>query len=444
MKKKTAAVIISVLVLALVVTGALAVNGWRRADRLGSALALSHDHAFAELVTGMNELDTALRKSLYARSPEMISAVCTDVFGKAMTAQMSLGALPFSTQELEKTAGFISRVGDYAYSLSRAGREYTDEEAQNLRALSETASQLASNFRTLQEELSAGGITMDELDGAERRLDEAEESAVPETLSGGMRLIEEEFPEIPSLIYDGPFSEHIKDSRPKLLESEPLVSEEEARKAAAEFLGVDEDELESMGLSEGIIPCYYFSCGEMTVEVTERGGVVMNFISSYAPGEANMTAADASAIAASFLAERGYDGMSESYHMIRGGVCTINYAYEQDGVLIYPDLIKVSVALDGGMVVGFESAGYISSHTARDLAEPAVSMEQAREQAGSLSVDGWRLCVIPTAGQHEVLCYEFVCTDSAGGRCIVYVNAETGEQQKILILLEDENGSLTI
>ena len=56
----------------------------------------------------------------------MISAVCTDVFGKAMTAQMSLGALPFSTQELEKTAGFISRVGDYAYSLSRAGREYTD------------------------------------------------------------------------------------------------------------------------------------------------------------------------------------------------------------------------------------------------------------------------------------------------------------------------------
>ena len=50
MKKKTAAVIISVLVLALVVTGALAVNGWRRADRLGSALALSHDHAFAELV----------------------------------------------------------------------------------------------------------------------------------------------------------------------------------------------------------------------------------------------------------------------------------------------------------------------------------------------------------------------------------------------------------
>ena len=52
---------------------------------------------------------------------------------------------------------------------------------------------------------------MDELDDAERRLDEAEESAVPETLSGGMRLIEEEFPEIPSLIYDGPFSEHIKD-----------------------------------------------------------------------------------------------------------------------------------------------------------------------------------------------------------------------------------------
>ena len=40
--------------------------------------------------------------------------------------------------------------------------------------------------------------------------------------------------------------------------------------------------------------------------------------------------------------------------------------------------------------------------------------------------------------------HEFVCTDTDGGRCIIYVSAETGEQEKILLLLEDENGSLTI
>ena len=33
-------------------------------------------------------------------------------------------------------------------------------------------------------------------------------------------------------------------------------------------------------------------------------------------------------------------------------------------------------------------------------------------------------------------------TDAHGN--IIYVNAESGEQEKILLLLEDENGSLTI
>ncbi len=444
MKRKTALTIITLLSLALIVTAGLAVNGYRRAERAELALSVSHDHAFGELVTGMTELDAALRKSLYAKSPTVISAVCTDVFGKAMTAQMSLGSLPFSTQELEKTAGFISRVGDYAYTLSQAGREYTDEETENLRALSETASELATGFRVLQEELASGGISMDELLYAERAMDEAEESAVPDTLSGGMRLIEEEFPEIPSLIYDGPFSDHIRSASPKMLESEALVSEDEARSAAAEFIGVDEAKLQSLGISHGEIPCYYFASGEMTVEVTQRGGLVMNFLSSYVPDRASMTAADAAAIARSFLAGRGYENMRETYHMTRGGICTINYAYEQDGVLIYPDLIKVSVALDTGMVTGFEAAGYISSHTERSLPEAAVTREAAEKLTEGLKVDGWRLCVIPSAGEYERFCHEFVCTDTDGGRCIIYVNAETGEQEKILLLLEDENGSLTI
>ena len=59
-------------------------------------------------------------------------------------------------------------------------------------------------------------------------------------------------------------------------------------------------------------------------------------------------------------------------------------------------------------------------------------------------VDSCRLALIPTAGKYERLCYEFVCADTNGGEYIIYVNAENGQQEKILILLEDENGSLTI
>ena len=40
--------------------------------------------------------------------------------------------------------------------------------------------------------------------------------------------------------------------------------------------------------------------------------------------------------------------MKESYYVINNNICTINYAYVQDGAVCYSDLVKVGVALDSG------------------------------------------------------------------------------------------------
>jgi len=40
--------------------------------------------------------------------------------------------------------------------------------------------------------------------------------------------------------------------------------------------------------------------------------------------------------------------MKETYYLNENGIITINYAYNQDDVIMYPDLIKVKVALDDG------------------------------------------------------------------------------------------------
>lgn len=445
MKKSITIFLVSALLIASTALGVFAWNEHERVKSLELQLKNSHNHAFNELVTGISELDNSLQKSLYATSPGIMSAVCTDVYGKAMTAQMSLGALPFSTQELEKTAGFISQVGDYAYSLSRSGDAYTEEQLQNLRELAKTATQLSENFKKIQVELAEGGLSMEQLVMAESELDKAEESAIPDELSGGMRMIEQEFPEIPSLIYDGPFSEHIKDSHPKLLENDPKISESEAQAIAAEFVGISKEKLQSMGKSDGLVPCYYFSTDYMSIQVTEQGGKVLNFLSSHSAKSASISKEDANTIAKTFLTERGIESMKESYHMIRNNICTMNFAFEQDGVVCYPDLVKVSVALDTGMVVGFESGGYIASHTEREIPAAAVSEEEAKKHVTSdLTIESHSMCIIPTAGKHERFCHEFVCSSADGGSFIIYVNAETGEQEKILILLEDENGSLTL
>ena len=103
------------------------------------------------------------------------------------------------------------------------------------------------------------------------------------------------------------------------------------------------------------------------------------------------------------------------------------------------------MALDTGRVCGFEAKGYLTAHCARDLLPPAVSAEAAGAAVpASLEVLAVQLALVPSDGQYETLCHEFKCAGPDGRHYLIYVNAQTGAQHKILILLEDESGTLTI
>ena len=425
---------------------------YERAQRWQRQAANQYQHAFDELVTAMGEMDAALEKSLYATSPGMVNAVCTEVFGKAMTAQMSLGALPFHGEELERTSGFISRVGDYAFSLSRAaanGSGYTPEQLEALRGLSETATVLSDNLEGLRTELQAGTLRMGELDAASRALLRTEAETVP-ALGDSMRLIEREFPELPSLIYDGPFSEHLTGRTPRALEGLPEVDEETARDAAARFLGIPRARVYPTCDCGGELPCYGFGTDgedgcDAFLAVTKQGGRVLAYLTSRPVGTAGVSAETAAESAKAFLLNAGYRGMEETYHMTQGGILTVNYAFRQGEALCYSDLVKVSVALDTGRVCGFEAKGYLFSHGPRDIPAAAVGAGEARSAVPeTLEVLAEQLALVPSDGQYETLCHEFKCASEDGRHYIIYVNALTGAQHKILILLEDESGALTL
>ena len=432
--------------------GVLAGVQYERAQRWQRQAANQYQHAFDELVTAMGEMDAALEKALYATTPGMVNSVCTEVFGKAMTAQMSLGALPFGGEELEHTSGFISRVGDYAFSLARAaagGSGYTPEQLDALRQLSETAGVLSDNLEGFRTELQEGTLRMGELDEAAHSLQLTDAAAVP-ALGDSLRLIEREFPEVPALIYDGPFSEHLTGRTPRALEGLEEVDEETARDAAARFLGVPRARVYPTGECAGELPCYGFGTdgaggSESFVSVTKQGAQVLSLLSSRPAGPAAVSAEQAVAAAKDFLTRSGYRDMAETYHMTRGGVLTVNFAYRQGEVLCYSDLVKVSVALDTGKVCGFEAKGYLTAHGPRDIPAPAVSAADARAAVpDTLEVLAEQLALVPSEGQYETLCHEFKCAAADGRHYIIYVNAETGAQHKILILLEDDSGALTL
>lgn len=449
--KKKYVLVISFLSAALVVACVFAISSGRRAERYSLYLSNNNAHAFNELVTALNEMDTALQKSLYVTSPSMTGAVCTELFGKAMTAQMSLGVLPASFQELEPLSSFISRVGDYAFALSRAaagGQAPAESDREALLRLSDISAVLAVNMRSLQADMLAGVLSVDALEQAASAVSEDVSSAP--TVGGSLSLVAREFPEMPALIYDGPFSDHITDSSPKMLEGLEEIDENTGRDCASGFLRLPRTRVYPLGERSGSLPCLYYGAeldagDTVTIAVTRQGGLVLGFLHSRAAASQKLGIEEALAAADGFLAAHGYADMKQTYHMLRDGILTVNYAYCQGDVLCYPDLVKVSVAMDNAAVCGFEASGYISSHCIRALPSVLPSSDaSAAALPSGLTVESDQLAIIPAADGREILCREFLCSGLGEHKSLIYVGIESGLQEKILLLLEDENGSLTI
>jgi germination protein YpeB len=112
-------------------------------------------------------------------------------------------------------------------------------------------------------------------------------------------------------------------------------------------------------------------------------------------------------------------------------------------VLIYPDLLKVKVALDNGEIVGFDAYQYIMSHRKRDIPKPKLTEAEARKKvSGRLNVERVKLAIIPLPGDKEQLCYEFKGKYNQSDY-FVYINADTGYEENILKIIKDEDGTLT-
>ena len=152
----------------------------------------------------------------------------------------------------------------------------------------------------------------------------------------------------------------------------------------------------------------------------------------------------ANEIGQKFLDSRGIMHMKPTYFLKQNGIVTINYAYVQDNVTVYPDLVKIKVALDNGEILGMETAGYLNSHTQRTLKTPIISQDEARSKINkNLDIIEEGMAIIPTEYQTEIQCWEFkgVVEDR---QFLVYINVETGKEEDVLVILETPNGTLTM
>jgi len=416
----------------------------------------NYNMAFYELVDYVQNVEVYLAKSLISNTPEHGAETLTHVWREANLAHSYLSMLPIGSNELSNTEKFLNQVSDYSFTLSRKNINHeplTQEELDNLKELHAYSVELENTLNQLAVDMSDGRIAWEELTKQQTGIFAKEVSNLS---LDSFSSLEENFHEYAGLIYDGAFSEHLTSVEKKGLTGED-IAEEQAKQKAIEFIGEDKiEEIHSNGLSENAtIPAYDFYITardnrentSIVISVSKKGGhiVFMNYNRNV---EAQVLSFEqAGEIGRNFLESKGFPNMRETYYSKQEGIITVNYAYTQEvngkTVTMYPDLVKVKVALDNGEILGMETTGYLNSHAERTLPSPAISMEKAKESVNkNLELTAEGLAVIPTQWQTEIFCYEFK-GKVEDREFLVYINAETGKEEDVLIILNTENGILT-
>ena len=444
---------LSIIVVLFVIIIALGIYIYKKQTEYRQVSENAYNMSFYEVVSYVDNVESYLAKALISTSPEHGAETLTYLWREANLAQSYLAQLPLNTEGLSNAAKFLNQVSDYSYSLSHKNiydEALTQEDLDNLKTLHDYSVELKNTLNQLSDEINEGRISWGELT---KKGSVAFAQEVSNISQDSFSNIEENFHEYSGLIYDGAYSEHLTSSEPKGLTGEE-IEEDKAKQIAEEFIGKDRiEELTSGGLSEnGNIPSYSFYAtlkngdknNSMSISISKQGGHVVYMNYNREVTSENLSQEQANEIGKEFLTSKGFANMKETYYLKQEGIVTINYAYEQNGVIMYPDLIKVKVALDDGEVLGIETTGYLNSHTKRELGEIKVSKEEAKATLNkNLEIESEGLAVIPTEYKTEIYCWEFK-GKVEDKEFLVYINVENGNEEDILVIVNTPNGTLTV
>lgn len=398
-------------------------------------------------VSYINNVEVDLAKLLVTSTPKMSAVTLADIWKQANLAKECLEQIPVGQNSMANASKYLTQVSDFSYMLMKqniSDIKLTEEEYEKLKHIYEDSSKLSSKMSDIYDDLNAGRIKWDELEKI------GNEKLPDNDISNSISEVGKTFQNYEGLIYDGAFSDHLLSSEPKFL-SKKEISEDDAKKYIEEVILNDEkiDKIEFKGESNGRIKLYNFdvtldSKQKRTISITKNDCKLYLMIGDKNVKEQNISVDEAKKRGMEFLNKLGIDNMIETYYQKTENMIVINYAATQDGVILYPDLIKVKISLDDGKVYGVEAAGYIFNHTTRNNLKPSISQEKAKSILNSsLEIISSDMALIPTESNSEILTYEFKGKID-NREFLIYINADNASEEKVLLVIDNKNGVLTM
>lgn len=429
-----AVISLGVVTLAL---GAMLTYGWINMDGMTADMADIHTESLYELNSIVDNLDTNLAKARVANTAGEQVRLLSDVAIESEMAETILVRLPVDSQLTQNMTSFMNKMGDSAQSMLYSvagGNKLTESQIATIEHMYRTNLELKQTINELTANCN-GKEMIKALRGNSNNI-------MFETFGE----IENNVVETPKEIHDGPFAENVKKVSAKNLDGLEDISSSKAEELAKKYFeSYDVTDVKCTGeVTAENINCYNLTMqtkdGEMSAQLSKKGGKVVEFNSFKDCSDHNFSVERCIDIAEDFLKDLGFENMKAVWTSENGTTCNLNFAYEQDGVVIYPDMVKVKVCEERGIVTGMEGLAYVLNHTAeRTVGTAKISKSEAKAVLnGGFEIETSRLCLIPVDGG-EVLCYEFYGKFD-NSDYYIYVDAATGNEVEVFTVIGTAQG----
>lgn len=440
---KALIVVTIILSIAVVALGILYGISMSSLNSYQATLENVYQKNFYELVDEVNNAETKLNKVLASNSASYKSKLLKEISKNASEAQARLNMLPYSINGLSDTISFVNQVSGYTETLAKTlenGQNLSKNDEETLEKVYESIVNIKKSLNSMSKQMWEGYNITDsslKLDGDYNNL------------TSDMSAMNGEDIEYPTMIYDGPFSDSQVNKEVKGLNFGEVSMETAKSNLGKVLTGVNMDNFDFQGESKGHFTTYDFSYedenGAYTfAQVTKKGGKLLTLSSQNIYKTKKLELENAEKIALDFAKKADISNMKVVWSDVIGDDAFINLAPVIDGVIIYPDLVKVKVDLTKGNVLGFEASSYYMNHVDRKIMPTRITQSVAKAKLYSgLKVKDTRLALIPLEYDKEVLCYEFICTMN-GNTYYVYINAVNGAEENILKVIQTDNGNLLL
>ncbi len=446
MKRKYFLIIMIGILFALVVISGIYMLNLK--EQYATVTENGYNESFNNLVNYMNNIENFLAKLQVSKSSNIATDNLVQIWKEANLASVYVSKIPNREDDLENVSKFLNQLSDYSYTLSKQtidGKELTDEDFENIKKIHGMSKDIEESLNQMTEELNSGEIKWSDFTKKSTEYAQSVDNfSIFSNLDTNLKEYE-------GLIYDGAYSNHVSKENKKGLTGNDISEEDAKGKIRGFFKDKNVEDIKSNGFIENVeIPYYNFNVSffgdsrKINISISKKGGHIIEFNSDYNVKDEKLSLEDAKKKGKEFLDSHGFPSMEETYFIKQNNILTINYAYLDNGIICYPDLIKVKVSLENGDILGLEAFGYLNSHYQREYKEKKITIEEARENLSpNVRLISEREAIIPTEWKTEIYVYEFK------GKVddmdfLMYINVETGKEEDVLMILETEGGMLTI